>query len=196
MDTFVNTVYVASIHHESIYNISFIYRLPNSDITSLRTYFLDGNFFRYIFFSLGFSFILSILSLAPSMSVWITFSLLSGGSKASLANTFGLTAPSFSNISLYAGTRPLRKKHPSMSCIEFTWGREGASFSSRSKQNGESFNHMRKEWAFATRSPLLVLQGRKGDPISQRHAFSVLLSEILLYSAVPVMRTTDFGDSG
>jgi hypothetical protein len=87
-------------------------------------------------------------------------------------------------------------KHPSMSCIEFDSGRDGASFNSRSKQNGESFNHILRECALATRSPLLVLQGRKGDPISQRQAFNVLLRETMLYSDVPVIRTTDFGDSG
>lgn len=163
----------------------------------LRRYFLLLIFVNLLTFpELIMFFTFSSFSFLPSKSALMTLSLFSSGSKANLENFFGLTNPSLSVISLNAGTRPRLIKHPSISFIEFISGRAWASFSSRSKQNEESFSHILREWAFAMRRPLRVLQGRKGEPISQRHTFSVLLSETMLYSAVPVIRTTDFGDSG
>jgi len=164
---------------------------------ALRKYFPFLSFLVFPFLlSANLLFIFSSFAFPPSMSARIALSLLSSDSKANLANFLGLTSPSLSVMSLNAGTRPRLMKHPSMSCMEFDSGRDAASFNSRSKQNGESFNHILRECALATRSPLRVLQGRKGDPISQRQAINVLFRETMLYSAVPVIRTTDFGDSG
>lgn len=143
-----------------------------------------------------FFFIFSSFCFLPSISAVITFCLFSFESNANLANFFGATCPSLSCISLKAGINPALMKHPSLSLIELDFGKDKASLSSRSIQNGESFNHILKECPFDTRTPVRVLQGKNGEPISQRYVFIVLSKETMLYSAVPVISKTDFGDSG
>ncbi|KAL8142704.1 hypothetical protein V2J09_015736 [Rumex salicifolius] len=99
---------------------------------------------------------------------WMAFSLRSSDISASLANLPGQTSPSLALMSLNAGTSPLLMKHPSRSCIEFEPGSELAFLSSRSKQKGESFSHIRNECAFATRTPVRVSHGRNARANASR----------------------------
>lgn len=63
-------------------------------------------------------------------------------------------------------------------------------------QKEESLTHILSECALATKIPVRVLHNRNGEPISKRYALRVLISDTWLYSAAPVISTTDFGDSG